>query len=156
MPHKSFLQANRRGFGVMQVMCYVLMTSSMTSPGQKVGQVLKVTLLGQFLPYNMEWNIVIIPMGHHPYTSHYNGVIMSATVFQITGVSIVYSTVCSRTDQRRHQTICHWPSWREFSGDRWISPKRASNPDSVSVWWFHRACCCFVLKSEVKNRNRFW
>ena len=35
--------------------------------------------------------------------SHYCDVIMSAMASQITGVSIVYSTVCSGTDLRKHQ-----------------------------------------------------
>ena len=35
--------------------------------------------------------------------SHYIDVIMSAMA-QITGVSIVYSTVCSGADQRKHQS----------------------------------------------------
>ena len=34
---------------------------------------------------------------------HYNDVIMSAMVSQITGASIVYSTVCSGADQRNYQ-----------------------------------------------------
>ena len=34
---------------------------------------------------------------------HYSGVIMSAMASQVTGVSIVCSTVCSCTDQRKHQ-----------------------------------------------------
>ena len=34
---------------------------------------------------------------------HYNDVIMSAMASQITGVSIAHSTVCSGTDQRKHQ-----------------------------------------------------
>ena len=35
---------------------------------------------------------------------HYNDVIMSSMVSQITGTSIVYSTVCSDADQRKHQS----------------------------------------------------
>ena len=35
---------------------------------------------------------------------HYSDVIMSTVASQITGVSIVYSTVCSGADQRKHQT----------------------------------------------------
>ena len=35
---------------------------------------------------------------------HYIDVIMSAIASQITGVSIVYSTVCSGLDQRKHQS----------------------------------------------------
>ena len=35
---------------------------------------------------------------------HYNDIIMSAMASQITGVSSVYSTVCSGTDQREYQS----------------------------------------------------
>ena len=35
---------------------------------------------------------------------HYSDVIMSIIASQITGVSIVYSTVCSSADQRKHQS----------------------------------------------------
>ena len=36
---------------------------------------------------------------------HYRDVIISAMAFQITGVSIVYLTVCSGADQRKHQSF---------------------------------------------------
>ena len=36
--------------------------------------------------------------------NHYSDVIMGAMASQITGVSIVYSTVCSGADQRKHQS----------------------------------------------------
>ena len=36
--------------------------------------------------------------------SHYNGVIMSTMASQITSLTIVYSTVCSGTDERKHQS----------------------------------------------------
>ena len=35
---------------------------------------------------------------------HYSDVIMSAMASQITGVSILYSTICSSTDQSKHQS----------------------------------------------------
>ena len=35
---------------------------------------------------------------------HYNDVIMSTIASQITSLTIVYSTVCSGTDQRKHQS----------------------------------------------------
>ena len=35
---------------------------------------------------------------------HYSDVIMSVMVSQLTGVSIVYSTVYSQADQRKHQS----------------------------------------------------
>ena len=34
---------------------------------------------------------------------------------QISGVSIVFSTVCSDAGQRKQQ---NWPLWEEFTGDR--------------------------------------
>ena len=39
-----------------------------------------------------------------PFKVHYSDVTMSAMAFQITGVSIVCSTVCSGADQRKHQS----------------------------------------------------
>ena len=45
---------------------------------------------------------------------HYSDVIMGATVSQITGLSIVYSTVCTRGNIKAQ---CYWPL---FTGDRWI------------------------------------
>ena len=36
--------------------------------------------------------------------AHHSDVIMGAMASQITGVSIVYSAVCSRADQRKHQS----------------------------------------------------
>ena len=38
------------------------------------------------------------------YEMHYSDVIMSTMAFQIIGVSIVYLTVCSGADQRKHQS----------------------------------------------------
>ena len=46
---------------------------------------------------------------------HYNDVIMGAMVSQITSFTIVYSTVYSDADQRKH-----WPLCGEFIDDRWI------------------------------------
>ena len=52
----------------------------------------------------------------HPY----NHIIMGAIASQITSLTIVYSTIYSVPDQRKHQTPHHWPLWGEFTGDRWI------------------------------------
>ena len=50
--------------------------------------------------------------------SHYNGVITGAMESQITSLMIIYLTVYSGTDQRKH--LRHWLLWGEFTGDRWI------------------------------------
>ena len=52
---------------------------------------------------------------------HYNEVIMDVMASQITSLTIVYSTVYSGADQRKHQAPGHWPLCGEFTGDRWIT-----------------------------------
>ena len=51
---------------------------------------------------------------------HYNDVIMGAIASQITSLTIVYPTIYSDADERKHQSSCHWPLCREFTGVRWI------------------------------------
>ena len=54
-----------------------------------------------------KWNYDKIQMGAelgHGYHDHYNGVIMSAMTSQITSLTIVYSTIYSGADQRKHQS----------------------------------------------------
>ena len=69
---------------------------------------------------------------------HYNDVIMSTIASQITSLTIVYSTVYSDADQRKHQSsaslaICagNSPGTGEFPA------QRASNAENVSIWWRH-------------------
>ena len=56
---------------------------------------------------------------------HYNDVIMGTMAFQITSLTIVYSTVYSGADQRKHQSsaslafVCVWGGGGS-PGDRWI------------------------------------
>ena len=45
---------------------------------------------------------------------------MSAMASQITGVSIVYVTVCSNADQRNHKAPRHCPLWGKFTGHQSI------------------------------------
>ena len=35
------------------------------------------------------------------------------------------------------KALCHWPLCGEFTGYRWIPAQRASNVESVSIWWRH-------------------
>ena len=62
---------------------------------------------------------------------------MSAMASQITGVTIVYTTVCSGTDQRKHQSSA---SLAFVSGiHRWIPYTMASNVETISItWWRHQ------------------
>ena len=47
-------------------------------------------------------------------------VTMGAMGSQITGISIVYSTVCSGAHQRKHHSPRHWPLLGESIGGRWV------------------------------------
>ena len=70
-------------------------------------------------------------------------VIISAMASQITGVSIVYSTVCSGADQRKHQSSPSRAFGRkEIIGDRWIPRTKVQYRGkcfhlvtSLGQWW---------------------
>ena len=53
--------------------------------------------------------------------THYDDVIMGVMASQITSLTILYSTVYSGADQRKHYKVPRrWPLCAEFTGDRWI------------------------------------
>ena len=62
---------------------------------------------------------------------------MSAKASQITGVSIVYSTVCSVRDQRKHQSPASLVFVRGIH--RWIPAQMVSNAENASIWWRRHA-----------------
>ena len=51
--------------------------------------------------------------------SHYSDVIMGEMASQITSLTIVYSTVFSGADQRKHHSSASLVPCGEFTGDRW-------------------------------------
>ena len=64
---------------------------------------------------------------------YYSDVIMSGMVSQIAGVSIVYSTVCSDADQRKHQSSASLASVRGIH--RWSL--KSAHKGSVTRKSFH-------------------
>ena len=56
---------------------------------------------------------------------------MGGMAFQITSLTIVYSTVYSGADQRKHQS----PASLAFV--RGIHRSPVSNAETVSIWWRH-------------------
>ena len=52
--------------------------------------------------------------------SHYGDVIMGMIASQIISLTIVYSTVYSGADQRKHQSSASLAFAGEFTGDQWI------------------------------------
>ena len=64
--------------------------------------------------------------------THYNDVIMGAMASQITSLAIVYSTVYSGGDQRKHQSSASLDFVRGIH--RW---QMANNAENVSIWCRH-------------------
>ena len=57
--------------------------------------------------------------------SHYDDVIMGTMASQITSLTIVYSTVYSDADQRKHKSSAEFPA------------QKANNTENISIWWRH-------------------
>ena len=80
--------------------------------------------------YSRRQNCVKIQ--HNIAVDYYSDVIMWAIASQITGILIVYSTVCSGTDVA---VLCEGNSL--VTGE--FPTQRASNAKNVSIWWCHHA-----------------
>ena len=83
---------------------------------------------------------------------HYNDVIMSLTASQITSLMIVYSTVYSDTDQRKHQSSA------SLAFVRWIHRGPVNSPHKGPVTWkiFHlMTSSCIMNTSEFDSVHHF-
>ena len=92
---------------------------------------------------------------HVPIITYYSEVILNTMASQITGVSIVYSTVCSDADQRKYQSSASQAFVRGIH--RWPvnSPAQsASNAENASIWWHHYANTSYHSGGEYgKSRS---
>ena len=89
---------------------------------------------------------------HHFVTEHYGDVIMGTIASQITSLTIVYSTVYSGADQRKHQSSASLALCGEFTGPGEFPAQMASNAENVSIWWRHHECahkCTFLLQNDA-------
>ena len=78
---------------------------------------------------------------------------MGAVASQITSLTIVYSTVYSDADQRKHQSsaklrvtgLCagNSPGTGEFTA------QMASNAENVSIWWRHNKNDVYMVYSLI-------
>ena len=69
---------------------------------------------------------------------HYHDVIMSSLASQITSLTIVYSTVYSRTDQGKHQSSASLAFVRGIH--RWpVNSPHKGPVTNVPIWWRHHA-----------------
>ena len=74
---------------------------------------------------------------------------MGAMASQITSLTIVYSTIHSGVDQRKHQSpavlaICAGNS--PVNGE--FPAQMASNAENVSIWWRHRDIMVRWIKTK--------
>ena len=103
---------------------------------------------------------------------HYSDVIFGSIASQITSLTIVYSTVYSDADQRKHKSSASlafvrgihrgpvnsphiWPVTREFTGE--FPAQMASNAENVSIWWRHHDDWINIThyRSHVVNNKVF-
>ena len=97
-------------------------------------------------------NISFTSINNEVTLSHYCDIKMSAMATQITGVSVVCSTVCPVTDQRKQQSSAPLAFVR---GIRWwpvvFPTQNASNAENVSIWWRHHYLVSMLLCDVTNN-----
>ena len=72
------------------------------------------------------------------YLCHYGDVIKSVIASQITNLAIVYSTIYSDADERKHQSSASLAFVRGISpGTGEFPTQMASNAENASIWWRH-------------------
>ena len=88
---------------------------------------------------------------------HYNDVIMSAMASQITSLTIVYSTVYSGAEQRKHQSSTSLDFVRGFH--RWPVNSPHKGPLTRKIWWRHHGysieandiCPYMIVNQQLLN-----
>ena len=83
-------------------------------------------------PFHVIWNLNLNNTTAR--VMHCSDVTMSTMASQTTSVSIVYSTVYSDADQRKHQSSA---SLAFVRGTGEFPAQMASNVENVSIWWRH-------------------
>ena len=72
-----------------------------------------------------------------PWVKHYLDVIMTTMASQITSLTVVYWTVYSDADQRKHQSSASLAFVWEITETGEFPAQRASYAENVSIWWRH-------------------
>ena len=91
---------------------------------------------------------------------HYSNVIMSAMAFQITGVWIVCSTVCSGADQRKHQSyvslafVMGIHRWRVGSPHKGPVTRKMFPFDDTIMMIINGICCVIDYHSTSIHREK--
>ena len=109
------------------------------------------TVLIHSVYVNVNFFTILLLIGYGSYVKCIWNMICIATnnfellfcILKITGVSIVYSIVCSGADQRKHQSST-------VTGE--LSVQRASNAQNISIWWRHHVLG-FYLTHPLESLN---
>ena len=64
---------------------------------------------------------------------------MSLMASQITSLTIIYSTVYSGADQRKHKSFTTLAFVRGIHRTGEFPAQMASNAENISIWWRHHA-----------------
>ena len=96
--------------------------------------------------------------GHSPWYSHYSDIILGAMTSQITGLSIVYSTVYSGADQRKHQSsallafVRGIHRWSVNSPNKWpVTRKMFSFDDVIIEAWRYTIARVYRIVITIRN-----
>ena len=73
---------------------------------------------------------------------------MGVKASQITGVSFVYSIVCSGANQRKHQSFASLAFGGEFTGTGDF-PQSTSNAENVPIWWRRDAFMAMITEAQI-------
>ena len=79
---------------------------------------------------------------------------MGAIASQITSLTLVYSTVYSDADQRKHQLRVTGLYVRNSSGTGEFPAQMASNAENVSIWWRHHDEAWRIWTGMALRRNK--
>ena len=96
----------------------------------------------------LSWNTNNFPMMK---LNHYTDVIMTIMASQITSLTVVYSTVYSDADQRKHQSSASLAFMWGIHQDRWILRTKASYAENVSIWWRHHVVCQHKFQNKLQK-----
>ena len=81
---------------------------------------------------------------------------MGVMASQITSLMIVYSTVYSDTDQRKHQSSALLVFVREiYRGAGEFPAQMASNVENVSISWHHHGLVACLVSDQILYKNNF-
>ena len=111
--------------------------------------------------YGCSWLVAATDV-HATVLQHYDDVIMGAMTSQITSLTIVYSTVYSDTDQRKHQSPASLAFVRGIhrgpvnSPHKWPVTRNCFSFDDVIMSLKLCILCCPIWRLYTEDRDMSW